>query len=220
VKDVVARAADMINQGEVEPNKIGKTVLVIDEAQDMSSEEYALIKALMSNNEDMRVIAVGDDDQNIFEFRGSDSQYLYQLSQEADSRFIEMTENYRSSEHVVHFSNTFANFISRRMKSTPIFPVRKEKGWVEINRHASKYLYQPLVENLIAHKGSHTSCVLTQTNEEAVIIVALLRKYGIQSKLIQSMEGFRFSNLAEVKYLLKYISKKVTSPLIPDDIWE
>jgi ATP-dependent DNA helicase RecQ len=96
VKDVVARAADMINQGEVEPNKIGKTVLVIDEAQDMSSEEYALIKALMSNNEDMRVIAVGDDDQNIFEFRGSDSQYLYQLSQEADSRFIEMTENYRS----------------------------------------------------------------------------------------------------------------------------
>ena len=220
VKDVVARAADMINQGEVEPNKIGKTVLVIDEAQDMSSEEYALIKALMSNNEDMRVIAVGDDDQNIFEFRGSDSQYLYQLSQEADSRFIEMTENYRSSEHVVHFSNTFANFISRRLKSTPIVPVRKEKGWVEINRHASKYLYQPLVENLIAHKGSHTSCVLTQTNEEAVIIVALLRKYGIQSKLIQSIEGFRFSNLAEVKYLLKFISKKVTSPLIPDDIWE
>jgi ATP-dependent DNA helicase RecQ len=220
VKDVVARAAEMINQGEVEPNKIGKTVLVIDEAQDMSAEEYALVKALMSNNEEMRVIAVGDDDQNIFEFRGSDSQYLYQLTKEPNSRFIEMTENYRSSRHVVHFANSFANIISRRMKSTPIVPVRKEEGRVELNHHASKYMYQPLVENLIAHKESHTSCVLTQTNEEAVIIVALLRKHGIKSKLVQSMEGFRFSNLAEVKYLLKYIAKRVTTPLIPDNIWE
>ena len=42
----------MINQGEAEPNKIGKTVLVIDEAQDMSAGEYALIKALMNSNED------------------------------------------------------------------------------------------------------------------------------------------------------------------------
>ena len=220
VKDVVARAAEMINQGEVEPNKIGKTVLVIDEAQDMSAEEYALVKALMSNNEDMRVIAVGDDDQNIFEFRGSDSQYLYQLTKEPNSRFIEMTENYRSSRNVVNFANSFANIISRRMKSTPIVPVRKEDGRVELNHHASKYMYQPLVENLIAHKEGHTSCVLTQTNEEAVIIVALLRKHGIKSKLVQSMEEFRFSNLAEVKYLLKYIAKRVTTPLIPDDIWE
>ena len=220
VKDVVARAADMINQGEVEPNKIGKTVLVIDEAQDMSAEEYDLVKALMSNNEEMRVIAVGDDDQNIFEFRGSDSQYLYQLSQEPDSRFIEMTENYRSSQHVVRFANAFANIISKRMKSTPIVSIREEEGWVEINHHVSKYMYHPLVENLIAHKGKQRTCVLTQTNEEAVIIVALLRKHGIQSKLIQSMEGFRFSNLAEVKYLLKYIDKRVTTPLIPDDLWE
>ena len=225
-KDVVARAADMINQGEVEPNKIGKTVLVIDEAQDMSAEEYALVKALMTNNEDMRVIAVGDDDQNIFEFRGSDSQYLYQLSKEPDSRFVEMTENYRSSHHVVDFANAFVNGIGKRMKVTPIISMREEAGRVEVTRHTSQYMYQPLVEDLMAHKGNGTSCVLTQTNEEAVILVALLRKHGIQSKLVQSMEGFRFSNLAEVRYLLKYIAKRGTvqgdlqSPLIPDELWK
>lgn len=79
VRDVVAEAAGMINQGEVEPNKIGKTVLVIDEAQDMGVAEYTLVKALMASNEEMRVIAVGDDDQNIYEFRGSDSGYMYRL---------------------------------------------------------------------------------------------------------------------------------------------
>ena len=43
-QDVVGRAAEMIGQGEVEPNKISKTVLVIDEAQDMSAEEFMLVK--------------------------------------------------------------------------------------------------------------------------------------------------------------------------------
>ena len=36
-RNVVSNAAEMICQGEVEPNKIGKTVLVIDEAQDMGA---------------------------------------------------------------------------------------------------------------------------------------------------------------------------------------
>uniref|UniRef100_UPI003FEF951D UvrD-helicase domain-containing protein n=1 Tax=Prevotella sp. TaxID=59823 RepID=UPI003FEF951D len=76
--DVVKQAAEMINNGEVEPNRISKTVLVIDEAQDMSKDDYALVSALMKANEEMRVIAVGDDDQNIYEFRGSNSQYLYE----------------------------------------------------------------------------------------------------------------------------------------------
>ena len=219
-KDVVAKAAEMINQGEVEPNKIGKTVLVIDEAQDMSAEEYALVKALMTNNEDMRVIAVGDDDQNIFEFRGSDSRFLYQLSKEPGSRFIEMTENYRSSKHVVNFANAFAKGIGKRLKISPIVSMHSEEGRVEVTRYTSKYMYQPMVEKIIAQKCSGTTCILTQTNEEAVILVSLLRKHGLQSKLIQSMEGFRFSNLAEVKYLLKYIAKRSSTPLISDELWE
>lgn len=220
VKDVVAKAAEMINNGDVEPNKIGKTVLVIDEAQDMGAEEFALVKALMSNNEDMRVIAVGDDDQNIFEFRGSDSEYMFRMSQQPGSRFIEMTENYRSAVHPVRFANSFVRYISNRMKTTPIISKREENGWVEVTRHISDYMYQPLVHKLLQNKKGGTSCVLTQTNEEAVIITALLRRYGISARLIQSMDGFAFCNMAEVRYLMKYISKRVSSPMISDDLWQ
>lgn len=220
-KNVVSKAAEMIDQGEVEPNKIGKTVLVIDEAQDMGVEEHALVKALMTKNEEMRVIAVGDDDQNIYNFRGSDSQYMYQLTQESGSKFIEMTENYRSTHHPVNFANEFVRSISKRMKSTPIISMRKEDGWVGVTRHQSKYMYQPLVEELIHYrKDGSTSCVLTQTNEEAVILVALLRKHGINSKLIQSMDGFLFWNMAEMRYFLRYIDKRMKTPLIPEDLWE
>lgn len=219
-KNVVAKAAEMICQGEVEPTKIGKTVLVIDEAQDMGVEEYSLVKALMDNNEEMRVIAVGDDDQNIYEFRGSDSGYMYQLAQESGSTFVEMTENYRSARKPVSFANGFLKAIGRRMKSTPIISMRKEDGWVEVTRHQSKYMYQPLVENLLRNKDKGTSCVLTQTNEEAVILVALLRKHGVNSKMIQSMDGLRFCNMAEMRYFLKYIDKRIKTPLITEDLWE
>ena len=219
-KNVVSKAAEMIAQGEVEPNKIGKTVLVIDEAQDMGVEEHALVKALMTNNEEMRVIAVGDDDQNIYEFRGSDSSYMYRLTQESGSTFVEMTENYRSARHPVDFANGFLKAIDKRIKSAPIISMRKEEGWVEVTRHQSKYMYQPLVENLLQHRDKGTSCVLTQTNEEAVILVALLREHGINCKLIQSMDGLRFWNMAEMRYFLRYIDKRVKTPLITEELWK
>lgn len=219
-KNVVATAAQMINQGEVEPSRIGKTVLVIDEAQDMGNAEYELVKALMTNNEEMRVIAVGDDDQNIYGFRGSDSRYMYQLTKESGSRFIEMTENYRSASHLVDFANGFVKGISKRMKRTPIISVGENDGWVEIKRYQSKYMYIPLVGELIWNRGNGTSCVLTQTNEEAVIIVALLQKKGINCKLIQSIDGFRFWNMAEMRYFLKYIERQADTPLIPEKLWE
>lgn len=241
--DVVKQAAEMINNGEVEPNRISKTVLVIDEAQDMSKDDYALVSALMKANEEMRVIAVGDDDQNIYEFRGSNSRYLNELTQTEHSRFIEMTENYRSLRHIVDTANEFARNIRQRIKSTPIISMSQEDGEVRIVKHPYEiqekkvYMYQPILEDVTRLLGSNTSkeadassrkknetiSILTQTNEEAVIMLALLHSHNIKAKLVQSMDGLRFWNLAEVRYFLKKIDqgiKETKSPIIPDDIWE
>ena len=219
-KDVVSRAAQMINDGEVEPNRIAKTVLVIDEAQDMSAEEYALVHALIKANEEMRVIAVGDDDQNIFEFRGSNSKYMSQMLKDSEGRFYEMTENYRSSLHVVKFANAFVAKIKGRMKNAPITSMSMKDGMVNVTHHVSTLMYQPLVNELIMHRGQGSVCVLTQTNEEAVILVALLRKCGLNGKLIQSMDGFRFWNMAEVRFFLKHVEANTHTPLISDEVWE
>lgn len=241
--DVVKQAAEMINNGEVEPNRISKTVLVIDEAQDMSKDDYALVSALMKANEEMRVIAVGDDDQNIYEFRGSNSRYLYELTQTEHSRFIEMTENYRSLRHIVDTANDFARNIRQRIKSTPIISMSQEDGEVRIVKHPYEiqekkvYMYQPILEDVtrllgsnaskeadaFSHKKNETISILTQTNEEAVIMLALLHSHNIKAKLVQSMDGLRFWNLAEVRYFLKKIDqgiKETKSPIIPDNIWE
>ena len=241
--DVVKQAAEMIKNGEVEPNRISKTVLVIDEAQDMSKDDYALVTALMKANEEMRVIAVGDDDQNIYEFRGSNSLYLYELTQTEHSRFFKMTENYRSFRHIVEAANDFARNIRQRIKSAPIISMSQEDGEVRIVKHPYEiqekrvYMYQPILEDVIrlqtsnnqkatdgsSDKKNETISILTQTNEEAVIMLALLHSHGIKAKLVQSMDGLRFWNLAEVRYFLKKIDqslKETKSPIIPDDIWE
>ena len=241
--DVVKQAAEMIKNGEVEPNRISKTVLVIDEAQDMSKDDYDLVTALMKANEEMRVIAVGDDDQNIYEFRGSNSQYLYELTQTEHSRFFEMTENYRSRRHIVDAANDFARNIRQRIKSAPIISMSQENGEVKIVKHPYEiqekrvYMYQPILEDVIrlqtsinqkatdgsSDKKNETISILTQTNEEAVIMLALLHSHSINAKLVQSMDGLRFWNLAEVRYFLKKIDqglKETKSPIISDNIWE
>lgn len=40
------------------------------------------------------------------------------------------------------------------------------------------------------------------------------------SKLIQSMDGFRFWNMAEVRLFLKYIDTGTHTPFVADDVWE
>lgn len=63
---VVKDASEMIANGDVEIGRITKTVLAIDEAQDMDENEYRLITALMmERNDDLRVVALGDDDRNL-----------------------------------------------------------------------------------------------------------------------------------------------------------
>lgn len=219
VNSVVARAAEMIEQGEVEQSHIGKTVLVIDEAQDMNADSCRLVGALMHSNEDMRVIAVGDDDQCIFGFANADPKYMYNLSHEDGGRFVEMTENYRCARMIVDAANEFVRLIGDRLKQSPIVSMSEQEGTVRITHHSSRYMYDPLIEDIMSSKYKGSTCVLTQTNEEAVTVVALLRRQGIVAKLIQTTGDLRFCNLAEVRYFAKCIARHKTSPVIRDEAW-
>ena len=218
-QNVVKDAAAMIRGGEVEQGRITKSVLVIDEAQDMDENEFNLVRALMSQNDDMRIIAVGDDDQNIYEFRGSDSKYMRILMDEYGAVKYEMTENFRSAGAIVELSNEFAKTITHRMKSVPIEAVTDEMGEVVITRHRYSNMIEPLINELIKTRCGKT-CVLTNTNDEALQIVGMLNDKGVRAKLIQSVDRFRLYNLAEVRSLIKTIEKGLNSPVISDSLWE
>ena len=216
--DIVQQAIRKIKSGEVERGRVTKTVLVIDEAQDMDANEFALINALMEQNEEMRVIAVGDDDQNIFEFRGASSEYMSLIEQKAVK--YELVENYRSKSNLVEFTNQFVQRIPHRLKDMPIIAVQSDTGKIKLVQYRSSNLITPLVDDILSAELTGTTCVLTKTNEEALQITGLLVKNGMQAKLIQSNDGFNLYNLLEVRFFLSQLNLSEDIYVINEDIWE
>lgn len=217
---IVQKAVDEIKQNRVERSLITKSILVIDEAQDMSADEFALIESLIQNNEDMRVIAVGDDDQNIFSFRGSDSRNMKNLIDNYNATVYEMTENFRSGKAVIDLANSFVQFIGNRLKTNRITNTLDINGHTKLILHPKGGYYEQAIINEIASsplKGS--SAVLTATNDDALIICALLNHNGLKAKLVQSKEDFALSCLAEFKFFLSLITSHKQSSL-DNETWE
>jgi ATP-dependent DNA helicase RecQ len=194
--------------------------LVIDEAQDMNEDEFHLIQRLMEENEEMRVIAVGDDDQNIFEFRGASSKYLRQFIEENNAVKNELVENYRSKSNLVHFTNQFVKQIRNRLKTTPIIPMQLQNGKIKLVHYQSDHLITPLVADLLSTSITGSTCVLTKTNEDALQITGLLLKNGLHATLIQSNEGFSLYHLLEVRYFLSHLNLTDDQFIITDEAWE
>ena len=217
--NVVQQAAELICRGEVETERITKTVLVIDEAQDMDSSEFALVEALMRQNEDMRVIAVGDDDQNIYEFRGSDSEHLRTLITAYGATQYPLLDNFRSGKAIVEAANAFAATIRHRIKTQPIAAVRDAQGQVTIGKYVSRNLEVPLVTQLASRQDAGTRCVLTATNDEALRVMGLLTMREMPARLIQSNDEFDLTRLAELRFFLAQLGDAALSPIIDDALW-
>ena len=220
-KNVVQRAADAILNNEVETNRVTKSVILIDEAQDMEESEYKLINAIASLNDEIKIVAVGDDDQNIYEFRGSDSRYLKSFLNYNQSKLYEMCENYRSDKNIVEFSNDFILSLHNRMKNKKCISMTNGFGNVDIIKYKTNNLEKPLIEDLIKNNDKGSVAVLTNTNEEAFKIVGMLNKNGKKAKLIQSLEGFNLFDLVEIRYFITEIDKLINnSPKISDKYWD
>ncbi|HLU86544.1 MAG TPA: RecQ family ATP-dependent DNA helicase [Taishania sp.] len=217
---ILKKTVDKIKNKEVEASRITKTVLVIDEAQDMDEDEFNLISVLMEQNEEMRVIAVGDDDQNIYEFRGASSKYLEQFIKVNRATKYELIENYRSKSNLVNYTNQFVQRIQHRLKDAPIIPKQGDNGKIKLVRYQSNNLIIPLVQDILRTDLTGTTCVLTKTNEEALQITGLLLKNNIQAKLIQTNDGFSLYNLEEVRFFLSQLNLADDVYIISDNLWE
>lgn len=218
-QSIISNTVEKIKSKDIETNRITKAVLVIDEAQDMDRHEFELIKTLMEHNEDMRVIAVGDDDQNIYEFRGASSEHLERFISEQQARKVELIQNYRSKANLVDFTNQFVNKISKRLKETPIIAQTKENGHVKIITHKSSNLIVPVVKHVSTSELKGSTCILTTTNDEALQIEGLLKNNNISAKLIQSNDNFHLYDLKEIRYFLDQLDFSIDKYIISDQNW-
>lgn len=216
---IINTTVEKIKNNEVETSRMTKTVLVIDEAQDMDDTEFALIKVLMEKNEGMRVIAVGDDDQNIYEWRGAKSSYLESFITEKQASKYELITNYRSKSNMVSFANQFAKSITKRLKEIPIEANQTDNGQLKIVHYANDNLITPFIDDILSTGLSGTTCVLTHKNEDALTIAGILNRHGHPAKLIQDYDSFSLYNLAEVRYFLNELALQDDVFIMSDDTW-
>jgi ATP-dependent DNA helicase RecQ len=108
--------------------------ILVDEYQDIGAGQYDLISALAGRtrtDEDgkLSLLAVGDDDQNIYAFNGASVKFIRRFESDYSARPAYLTENYRSSAHVVAASNLIIEPALERMKSEhPITADRARKA--------------------------------------------------------------------------------------------
>ena len=96
--------------------------ILVDEYQDIKSLEYQLISALAGRSKDeqeqkLNLFAVGDDDQNIYSFSGSSTEFIRRFEEDYSAKASYLTENYRSSKHIIETSNAVIEPSKGRMKT-------------------------------------------------------------------------------------------------------
>jgi ATP-dependent DNA helicase RecQ len=95
--------------------------LLVDEYQDIGPEEYALIGAVAGRSleDDLRIslFAVGDDDQNIYAFAGASIDFIRRFEADYAAKPVWLTDNYRSSAHIIAAANAVIAPAAQRMKA-------------------------------------------------------------------------------------------------------
>ena len=106
------------------------TVLVIDEAQDLTELNFRIFDLLLQVNPSMKVFLVGDSRQNIFGFNGGSYEHLDRfLKRHSDYTKKNLTGTYRCPQPVCDYVNTF-NFID--CENVPLRSVGGTTGQVRV----------------------------------------------------------------------------------------
>ena len=88
----------------------GYRFILVDEYQDIDAGQYELVSALAGRkrrdaDERLTILAVGDDDQNVYEFRDTSNRFIARFEQDWDAERSYLVENYRSTRHVIEAAN-------------------------------------------------------------------------------------------------------------------
>jgi ATP-dependent DNA helicase RecQ len=221
--NILKLAAIAIRAGEVPLEKVAaKSVIMLDEFQDVSADEWDFLQAIVEAASNPRIVAAGDDDQSIYEFRGSSLEYMRKLiADDAKQHFL--TLNYRAAPNLVAFSNAFLQYLpTERIKAdVPLRAAKKENGTLRIVRYGAGHIGTSLIESIVNQKGSGTRALLTTRNDEAASLYARLRQRGIPAILLSNQDGFKIGRIQELEWFSKELARDLPQgEVISKHRWE
>ena len=107
--------------------------ILVDEYQDLGRDEYDLISALAGRTQadadaKLTLFAVGDDDQNIYAFKGSSVQFIRRFGEDYQARPAFLVDNYRSTRHIIDAANAVIKPAQNRMKADHAIQIDKGRS--------------------------------------------------------------------------------------------
>lgn len=230
VKNAIEVATNMLNNGYQLPLK---TMLVLDEYQDVSRRSYEFIQSIykvMDNS--CKIIAVGDDDQCINNFPGADGADIAFMEkfaldfgnndneEESDNSSnrrntktfaqYSLASNYRSRANLVEFASVFAHKLPHRLKTTPLIAKRNGTGQIDLYRYNKEQGLITAATQYVINNTLTDCALLFRSNEEVLTAYSLLHGNGIKARYLVDNDGFSLGQLYELQMFLKTWSEKGT----------
>lgn len=202
----IEEATKAINNGDIQLPYI--TVLVLDEFQDINEKSFDFVKAIYNANaQDLKIIAVGDDDQCIMSHIGADVRFIdafekeFGTNEEGENLYkqYELLCNFRSHKNIVEYSNNFVSTVSHRYKHNPLYAHSSQEGNVRVNTYTSaSSLVVPVIELIKLEEKLENIALLAFTNDEVMQMYSLLQENHIEAKYIIDREKFELKNIIEL----------------------
>ena len=195
--------------------------VMIDEFQDTNGIQYELVRliAVGSTKIDPNVnrdelwrerslCVVGDIDQSIYSFRGSDFNIILGFQHDfAGTKTIKLEQNYRSTQTILEAANKVIENNRQRLPKT--LHASPELGQGEKIRYYQAYDAESeaafVAERIIEHQRQAPESrlvVLYRTNAQSRLFEEALRRRAIPYNIVG---GFSFYERAEVKDIIAYL---------------
>ncbi|MDR0949029.1 MAG: ATP-dependent helicase [Lachnospiraceae bacterium] len=154
--------------------------ILIDEFQDINPIQYQLVKLLSPTP--YNLFAVGDDDQSIYGFRGSDPSLMKRFQNEYQAKLFSLNLNYRSRPMIVKGSLYVISLNHHRFQKD-LHSAREvadsEIVWKRFATRSEQYAYiQSRILSVQAKEWSQYA-VLFRTNLQMQGVLIRLEKEGI-----------------------------------------
>ncbi len=163
--------------------------LFVDEFQDINDLQFNIINEFYKAG--VYIIGVGDDSQNIYEFRGSNIKYILQFQKYFENSVIhKLTRNFRSTNEIVNIANTC---IAKNFNRIPKTMIASNPKY--INQHFGKpvfksfsnsmqqYLYVlDMIKYYLTKNITEDSiCIMSPINKPLLEMTKLLTDNGINN---------------------------------------
>ena len=179
--------------------------ILVDEFQDTNQLQFRLLKLLVGK--DCNIMAVGDDDQSIYSWRGADSGNMFKFKDEFPKvRQIKLVENYRSSQQILDLANVLIEHNEKRLVQKVLRGNKGKGSIVDIRSFANGYEEAEGVKRMIKLLLSRgvkykDMAILYRNNRQSGLMETALGNAGVPYVVLG---GMRFYDREEILNALAY----------------